>query len=142
MLSKTFLTVGLISGCVWGLVLVAQAASVQDERLATGPYSIVAPVHALMTAQSHHLRQIKDLITNESAEERFENMENHAFVLAELCNINAFRATKADYRAWAVEARDQCLALAQAAEKKDTSRFKGLFKEIRTSCKSCHDQYQ
>ncbi len=142
MLTKTFMTIGLISVCIWGLVLVADAASPQDKQLATGPYKVVAPVNTLMIAQAQHLGQIKDLITDESAEERFETLGAQAFILAELCNLNAFRATKDDYRGWAAEARDKSLALAQAAEKNDDSNFKTLFKEIRTTCKNCHDAYQ
>ena len=142
MLRKTFLTVGLISVCVWGLVLVANAANAQNEKPVGGPYKVVAPVPSLMAAQGHHIRQIKDLVTNESAEERFENLENEAYILAELCNINAFRATKDDYRNMAVEAREHSLALALAAKKQDASNFKNLFREIRTTCKNCHDAYQ
>jgi len=136
------MTVGLISVCVWGLVLVADAASAQDKQLATVPYKVVAPVNTLMIAQAQHLGQMKDLITDESAEERFVKLRVQSFILAELCNLNAFRATKDDYRGWAVEARDKSLDLARAAQKNDDSNFKTLFKEIRTTCKNCHDAYQ
>ncbi len=142
MFRKTALTVGLVAGCLWCLFLVARADSAQGRAPGGDPYKVVASVPSLMYAQAHHFGEFTDLIREADAEDRFLRMRLEALVLAELCNINAFRAEEDDYRAWAVEARDISLQAAEAATKRDVDAVKGFARAIKTKCRACHDKYQ
>ncbi len=143
MFRRTALTVGLAASCLWGLILVAGAANAEDNQaVASKGYKIVAPVEALMDAQAQHFDQLKELILDDEAEDRFRRIRTEAFILAELCNINAYRAEKDDYRGWAEQARDSSLKMVEGAAKKDIGAVKKLTREIQDSCKACHNIYK
>lgn len=154
MLKKTVLTIVLLTACLWCLVLVASAGSGPPETAqpggapsspptpsAAGSYALVAPVEALMHLQDYCFGRVRDLVVDEQAEDRFEEMEAQAFGLAELCNLNAYRAEHDDYRNWAMTARDASLKIAAAAKQKDVEQVKSLSRDIQKTCKACHDKY-
>jgi len=95
-----------------------------------------------MEGQEYHFTRIRDLIVDESAEDRLKHLQTEAQILAELCNINAFRATETDYRNWATKARDDSLKVAEAAQAANVNAAKDLVRAIQSSCRSCHDKYQ
>ena len=140
---RTAMTVGLVAACICGGLLVARAKSAEDAPPAPlPPYKAVAPVEALMHAQDLHFGRIFELIADPKAEHRFKRISDEAFVLAELCNVNAYRATESDYRGWALEARGASLAVAQAASKKDEESIKTTARAVQSTCRSCHDKYK
>ncbi|MCP4249533.1 MAG: hypothetical protein GY778_21025 [bacterium] len=142
MIRKTALTVGLVAGCLWCLFSVAGADSAEGQPHAPDPYKPVAPVSSLMYAQAHHFGEFTDLIREADAEDRFMRMRMEALVLAELCNVNAFRAQEDDYRTWAAEARDVSLQAAEAASKRNADAAKGFARDLKTKCRACHDKYK
>lgn len=141
MAQRTALTLVLLGACIWCMVLVARADSAQQGAAAAGDYKPVASVHALMVGQDEQFGKIRELIVDESAEDRFEHLQVAAEILAELCNINAHRAEHDDYREWAAGARSASLELAKAAKSKDAEQFKPLSKQIQIHCRDCHDKY-
>jgi hypothetical protein len=143
MLRRTTLTVALVASCLWCLLLVARADSAEDAKAsASSAYKPVAPVISLMHAQGHHFGRITDLIGDEKAEDRFEHLRHEALILAELCNINAYRAKETDYRDWAAQARDGLVRFAEAASDHDVGEAKTLAREVQSHCRSCHDKYK
>ena len=66
----------------------------------------------------------------------------HAWLLAELANVNGHHSDKADYRKWAGEVRDAAAEIAKAAKDKKFDRAKELAKKMNNTCTACHDQYQ
>jgi hypothetical protein len=143
MYRRVALSLGVIGACAWCLVLVNQADSAeQPSSQAPQQYEIVAPVASMMYAQAYHFDQIKELAINEGAENRFPNLRHEAMILAELCNINGYRATEEDYRGWARSAKENCLKVAEAAAKQDVSNIREFIKNIQNACRDCHDKYE
>ncbi len=66
----------------------------------------------------------------------------HAWLLAELANVNGHHSDKADYRKWAGEVRDASAGIAKAAKEKKFDRAKALAKTMNDTCTACHDKYQ
>ena len=143
MFGKMTLTIGLLGGCIWCLALVARADSAQSAN-ATEAFKPVASVDALMQGQLTFFKEIKKAMANKAMEDRGDEIEKAAEVLAELSNVNRFNNEKEDHRAWATELRDTALKLAHEAEEKDADEAKmtNLFKQIKATCGACHDEYQ
>ncbi len=139
-LRRALLSAAVIGGCAWCLVVVQKVHSEEQAAPAAAPYKPVAPVHPLMEGQDYHWSQIGKLLKEESP--NFKHLEMHAYVLAELSNVNSWQKDKPDYRKWAVEARDLCLELAKAAKAKDTAKGEELRRQIHAKCGECHDKYQ
>ena len=66
----------------------------------------------------------------------------HAWLLAELANVNSHHSDKTDYRGWAATVRDAAAEIAKAAKEKKFDRAKELAKAMNDTCTSCHDKYQ
>lgn len=66
----------------------------------------------------------------------------HAWLLAELANVNSHHSDEKDYRAWAQTVRDGAAEIAKAAKDKKFDRAKELAKTMNDTCTSCHDKYQ
>jgi hypothetical protein len=114
----------------------------EDSESAGGGFKPVASVHALMEAQEHHFEEIKELLLNESAENRAKNLESEAEILAELANVNFYHKDRRDYQDWAASVRRDAVNLAKAAKAGDNSGMRELYKSINTTCNDCHDKYQ
>ncbi len=142
---RMLLTVMLVGACVWCVGRVQRANS--EEKAAGGDagYKPVAPVEALMHAQEYHFKEIRNGLkeaAKEGKDPNFKQVQYHANVLAELCNVNHFQTDKEDYQRWAFEARDLSLELAAAAKEKKGDGFEDSIKKIYTVCTECHDKYQ
>lgn len=116
------------------------------EKSATGDggkdlpaYKPVATVHSLMEVQQDYFNALKKAV---NAGEKFDEIEKHALVLAELSNVNAHQKDADDYRNWARTAREQSLKLAGAAKDKNKDLAKSTLRELHTTCGACHDKYQ
>lgn len=141
---QTLLSTTLVGGCIWCVGMVQKAYS--EEKAAVSqqqatPYKPVSPVEPLMEAQEDQFNAIKKQLVA-AGKEDWKLVQRHAFVLAELCNVNHYQSEKDDYRKWAFEARDLCVELAKAAKAKDAPKAKDLFKQIHTRCGQCHDVYK
>lgn len=140
---RTLLSTVLVAGCIWCVGLVGQVYS--EEKAAASAsasgYQPVAPVHDLMEVQEDQFNTIKKLLTATGKDPDFKAMSRHAYVLAELCNVNHYQSEKPDYKKWAFQARDLSVSLAKAAKAKDAAQAKDLFKKIHTTCGECHDKY-
>lgn len=66
----------------------------------------------------------------------------HAWLLAELANVNGHHSDEADYRKWAGEVRAAAAEIAKAAKGKNFDRAKELAKMVNDTCTACHDKYQ
>ena len=66
----------------------------------------------------------------------------HAWLLAELANVNGHHSDKADYRKWASEVSGAAAEIAKAAKGKNFDRAKELAKKMNDTCTACHDKYQ
>ena len=143
MVRRTALTIVLLAGCVWCLTLVARADS--DPGPPSDSFKPAASIDALMYGQSHHFKELGQLVKNKNAKDRADRLAMEAEVLAELANVNSFHKDKADYRGWAETLRDTSLELATEARKKkdaDQSRLESLHKKLKKTCMACHDMYQ
>jgi hypothetical protein len=144
-LGRTMLSLVLVGASVWCLGVVQKVHSEEKEAAAKAEgFQPVAPVHDLMEGQEYHYKEI-DKQLKEKGKENFKLVRIHANVLAELSNVNQYQADmakEADYRKWAVEARDLSLALADAAKAKNAEKSHELYREIYTRCTNCHDKYQ
>ena len=131
------------------------ALKIDGERRARGGGSLFGERRHPVRRQHHRQQGVGEAVVEEDgaeagcddatdadAEDRFIRLRAEALILAELCNINAFRAEEDDYRAWAAEARDISLKAAEAAAKRDVDAAKALAREIKTKCRACHDKYQ
>ena len=138
----SFLVV-LVCASLCSVGLVAWASG-PGEGVAALKFEPVAPVESLMHAQDDRFTAIKDYIatSDEKDPRRFDNMAHQAFILAELGNVNQFNRKAKDYQDWARAIRDEALALADAAMKKDLGEVKAAAKRIHSNCKSCHDVYK
>jgi len=135
----------VVYGGVVTAALVGSFLLVAEAQNAPGPaaeYKPAAPVPALMLDQEHHFNQIKDLIGNAGAKNRFEVMEQQAYVLAELGNVNYYQRKAKDYQEWAMTMREDSKSLAVAAKKQDVETAKTLLKKINDTCNACHKQYR
>ena len=142
MFRRTALTVGLVSACLWGLLLVTGANSAPSGGVPAEGYQPVAPLSSLMRAQAAHLDRVGHLIHDDRAEDRFTTLRQEADILAELSNINAHRAPTEGYRTWAARARDQSLALARTARQGDAGLVKARTGRLRATCQGCHDAHR
>lgn len=133
----------LVGASLCSVCLVAWAGGPDDEAAAL-KFKPVAPVQSLMHAQDDHFTAIMDYIasSDEKDPKRFDHMAHQAFILAELGNVNQFNRKAKDYRGWAKAMRDEALALADAALKKNQEAVKVAARRIHGNCKSCHDVYQ
>ncbi len=140
--SMSFLVV-LVGVSLCSVCLVAWAGGL-DDKASVLKFKPVAPVESLMHAQDDHFTEIKDYIamSDEKEPKRFDYMAHQAFILAELGNVNQFNRKAKDYQGWAKAIRDEALALADAAMKKDQEAVKAAAKRIHSNCKSCHDVYK
>ncbi len=140
--SMAFLVV-LVGASLCSVCLVAWAGGPDDEAAAL-KFKPVAPVQSLMHAQDEHFTAIMDYIatTDEKDPKRFDNMAHQAFILAELGNVNQFNKPREDWRGWAKAIRDEAIALADAAMKKDQDAVKAAARQIHGTCTSCHDVYK
>lgn len=151
---RALLSLALVGACLWCVAVVRQVHS--EESRAAKPdakdcYKPVTPVNFLMEAQQEHWNQVVDRIRSRKGEpdaaeakvkEDFKIMERHAYVLGELANVNQFHSEKEDYRAWAVEMRDLCVALARAAREQDLRKADELGRRIHSTCNACHAKYE
>lgn len=138
---RTFLTTLLVGGCVWCLGMVQSVHSEEKAAVAETPYKPVAPVDPLMEAQEQSFAAIRKQL-GATGKEDFKVIERHAYILAEMCNVNHYQSEKADYKKWAFEARDLAVSLAKAAKAKEVDKAKDLAKQIHTKCGECHDVYK
>ena len=154
---RTLLSVTLVGGCVWCLAAVQQVHS--EEKAAQprpagkpGTFKPVAPVHDLMEAQEQHFKEIVNRIrarkadsekpNAKKAKDDFKRIGQHAYVVAELANVNQYNEKEADYKKWASEVRDLCIQVALAAKAKDVAKADGLVRKIHDKCDQCHDKYE
>jgi len=138
-LRRILLSATLLGGCIWCVGVVQQVYS-EEKKIIVPRYQPVAPVHDLMEAQEDHFNAVRKNLREKNP--NFRHMAAHAYVVAELSNVNQFQSDKPDYRAWAIEARDGCVQLAEAAKAKDLKKCKMLFRKVGTTCVACHDEYQ
>lgn len=144
MFRKLTLTICLVTGCVWCLLLAARADSSQPARTSTS-FESVASVHALMYGQKTFFKQLNAAVKDTSFPERSATVGKAAEVLAELANVNSTKNDKTDYRSWAKSLRDTALRLTREAQKKqaaDETKMKRLLEDMHETCTACHDAYQ
>lgn len=154
---RTLLTVALVGACMWCLATVQQVHSDEKQQAAEKAekkacYEPVAPVHDLMEAQGYHFKEITGKIRSrksdpENKDERqakddYRLLSRHAYILAELANVNQHNSEKEDYTKWAQEVRDMCVELAQAARKQDLKAADTITRAIHAKCGQCHDKYE
>jgi hypothetical protein len=136
------LSTALMGICIWCVGLVQKAYSEEKAPAPqTAGYRPVAPVEPLMQAQKEQYNALRSQLQT-AGKEDFRVIQQRAYILAELCNVNHYQSDKADYRKWAFEARDLSLALAQAAKSRDAAQARNLLKQINNRCALCHDAYQ
>lgn len=120
------------------LVAVQRPLTAQDT--ATQPsaaFRPIAPKIELMEWQDRAFSAMRLAIAKKKP-----TVAEHAWLLAELANVNRYYSDKMDYRAWAAAVRDGAAEIAKAAEDKKFDRAKELAKTIGDTCTSCHDKYQ
>ena len=142
MVQRLTLTACLIGSCVLCLALVLRAEAVQPADVGFKP---VAPIESLMYGQVTLFNRMATLVTQTGNVKSVHELEEAAFALAELANVNRHNSEKDDYRQWATLLRDTCVQLAKEAEKAadaDAARLKLLFEQAKGVCQSCHDVYQ
>lgn len=151
---RTLLTVALVSACVWCLATVQQVYSDEKQQAADKKacFEPVAPVHDLMEAQGYHFKEITGKIRSrksdpeikdeKQAKEDFKLMGRHAYILAELANVNQYNKDKEDYGKWAREVRDMCVELAKVAKEENVEKADKLGRAIHAKCGECHDKYE
>ena len=66
----------------------------------------------------------------------------HAWLLAELANVNRFHSKKDDYRRWATEMLDTAVKLAESGKAKQFDEAKKLARKMNATCSSCHEVYR
>ncbi len=66
----------------------------------------------------------------------------HAWMLAELANVNRFHSKKDDYRRWAKDMLDTAVKLAEAGKAKQFDEAKKLARKMNATCSSCHEVYR
>lgn len=144
MARRMALTVCLLGGCVWCLVLATRADSAQAGA-AAGEFKPVAPVGSLMHGQMVFFKEITEQLGKPAGGERNHEIAESAGVLAELANVNRHNKDKEDYRGWATSLRDTALELAKEAGKADAAdnaRMNKLIQTMKATCAACHDVYQ
>lgn len=143
MARRMALTIVLLAGCVWCLVLATRAES--GEPAPAAPFKPVAAVDGVMTGQGLVFRELKNAVAVSKSPTRPKEIAHLSEALAELSNVNIYHAQKDDYRKWATELRDTALQLAAEAEKKpspDEAKLKTLLGALEKTCNTCHDVYQ
>jgi hypothetical protein len=105
-----------------------------------------------MEAQGYHFKEISGKIRSRKSDpenkdekqskEDFKLLGRHAYILAELANVNQYNNEKEDYSRWAKEVRDMCLELAKVAKEDDLTKAEKIVRTIHAKCGECHDKYQ
>jgi len=142
--SRKWAPVCAATGLVMMLLLASHGVG-QTPSAPPAPFKPVMPLLALMGEQDAHFDNIRELIRNVDAPERFEKLRHEALALAEMANINGYHRGSQqheDYRSWASDLKQQAIEMAGQAEKKDVDAIKASAKKVIHTCKACHEQYQ
>ena len=113
------------------------AAQEKPTRPTAAAYRPVAPKIDLMEWHDRAFNSMRLAIAKSKPE-----AAEHAWLLAELANVNTRHSEEADYRKWAGEVRDAAAGIAKASKEKKFDRAKALAKTMNDTCTACHDKYQ
>jgi soluble cytochrome b562 len=122
------------------LIFAAQhplAAQEKDSAPSASRFRPVAPRIDLMEWHDKSFNAMRLAIAKKKPE-----AAEHAWLLAELANVNGRHSDKADYRKWASEVSNAAAEIAKSAKDKNFDRAKELAKKMSDTCTACHDQYQ
>ena len=98
----------------------------------------VADRHVLMEWQERVFNGMNRAILQKKDSE----VVAHAWMLAELANVNRFHSKKDDYRRWATEMLDTAVKLAESGKAKQFDEAKKLARKMNATCSSCHEVYR
>ncbi len=135
---------GVTLGRVAAVAAVAMVASLYagsppgDATQPAGGFKPVAPVEMLMYWQDRALGQINLGLVRKDT----ERVEKHAWLLAELANVNSRRNPDVRYRTWALELREKASLIARLAKEKKFKEGKQAARAAKAICKKCHDAFR
>ena len=101
-------------------------------------FAPVAPIETLMYWQDRALGQVNLGLVKKNT----ERVTKHAWLLAELANVNSYRKPDVRYRTWALQLRDKASQIARLAEQKKFQQGKQVAREAKAICKKCHDAFR
>ncbi len=122
------------------LVALSLALLGGQENGKTPPVATFRPImsqHDLMEWQDRTYDALRKAIGAKKKE-----AADHAWLLAELSNVNAHHSVEADYQLWAGHVRDGAVKIVEAVKAKDFDRAKDLARTMNATCDACHDKYQ
>lgn len=135
---------GVRPGRLAAVVAVATVASLyagNPPGATTQPAEVfrpVAPVEMLMYWQDRALGQINLGLVKKDT----ERVEKHAWLLAELANVNSRRNPDVRYRTWALELRDKASEIARLAKDKKFKQGRQAARAAKAICRKCHDVFR
>lgn len=134
--------IAISTAAVAAATLLATAHTTAQDSGPSAPsasvFKPIAPHHSLMEWVDHAYSGMNRAI----AKQKNEVAAEHAWLLAELSNVNMQHRTEKDFRDWAAIVRDSAAKLADLAGEKKFDEAKKLSKRIRQTCNACHDKYQ
>lgn len=134
--------IAISAAAVAAVTLLATAQTTPQVSGAAAPsasaFKPIAPHQTLMGWVDHAYGGMNRAISKKKADVAAE----HAWLLAELSNVNMQHRAEKDFRGWAATVRDSAAKLAGLAAEKKFDEAKKLSKQIRQTCTSCHDKYE
>lgn len=112
-----------------------EGMAVQDAPVAFKP---AAPRHDLMEWHDKAFSALRKEIGRGKGEQAAE----HAWLLAELANVNSTHSPRRDYQSWAGQVRDDAVAAAKLLKEGKVDEAKPIVKRMSDTCNTCHDKYQ
>jgi hypothetical protein len=123
------------------IVAVASVPTVAQETAKGGAadaFKAVAPVEVLMEWHDFAYSNLKLNIVKQKKSKAIE----HAYLVAELANVNMTHRSEGDYRSWAGKVRDLALQASQLLSEEKYDDAKAICKTMSDTCDACHDKYQ
>ena len=145
-----------VLGALFLVVGIPLASALQAQEPAGGnEHGLPAPESAREAALREEFKPVADRhLLMEWQERIFSGMNRailqkkdgevvaHAWMLAELANVNRFHSKKDDYRRWAKEMLDTAVKLAESGKAKQFDEAKKLARKMNAVCASCHEVYR
>ncbi len=125
-------------GGVAALTVLTAAGPPASEPEDRDSFRPVAPVGVLMYWQDRALGQINLGLVKKDR----ERVEKHAWLLAELANVNSRRKPDPRYRSWALDLREKAASIARLAHEGNFAEGKVAARAAKAVCKKCHDVFR
>ena len=107
-------------------------------------YQLVVPLEALMEVVNGFFSKMPEKL-KAGTKDDYKLLKRESLFIAEMGNLVGRlkgHSGEAEWRTAAELMKTQGLAMATAAEKKDTAQFESLHGKTKGVCKTCHDKYR